>query len=71
MVINQLIEGVVSAKRLATYLSGDELQSDARQVTLNPVLCAGDVVCLDTSDVINVCNRVLGFRYQGWRIFLV
>ena len=54
MVINQLIEGIVSAKRLATYLSGDELQSDARQVTLNPDLRAGDVVCLDSSDVIHV-----------------
>ena len=45
MVINQLIEGIVSAKRLATYLSGDELQPDARQVTINPILRAGDVVC--------------------------
>ncbi len=44
MVINQIIEGVVSAKRLRTYLSGGELQPDAREVTLNPDLCAGDVV---------------------------
>ncbi|KAI9464554.1 P-loop containing nucleoside triphosphate hydrolase protein [Lactarius psammicola] len=49
MVINQVIEGVVSARRLRTYLSGDELQLDAREVTLNPDLCAGDVV-LDIKD---------------------
>ena len=47
MVVNQLIEGVVSAKRLETYLRGDELQPDARQVTLNPNLCSGDVVCVE------------------------
>ena len=44
MLISQIIEGVVSAKRLGTYLSGDELQPNAREVTLNPDLCAGDVV---------------------------
>ncbi|KAF8271622.1 metal resistance protein YCF1 [Lactarius quietus] len=44
MLINQVIEGVVSAKRLETYLKGDELQPDARQVTPNSVLCAGDEV---------------------------
>ncbi|KAI9440473.1 P-loop containing nucleoside triphosphate hydrolase protein [Lactarius indigo] len=49
MLINQVIEGVVSAKRLRTYLSGSELQPDAREVTLNPDLCAGDVV-LDIKD---------------------
>ncbi|KAH9000229.1 P-loop containing nucleoside triphosphate hydrolase protein [Lactarius akahatsu] len=49
MLINQVIEGVVSAKRLKTYLSGGELQPDAREVTLNPDLCAGDVV-LDIKD---------------------
>ena len=47
MVVNQLIEGFVSAKRLETYLRGDELQPDARQVTLNPSLCSGDVVCFE------------------------
>ncbi len=42
--INQIIEGVVSAQRLGAYLGGDELQRDAREVALNPNLCAGDVV---------------------------
>lgn len=55
MVINQLIEGVVSAQRLSTYLSGDELQPDAREVTLNPHLCAGDVVRLKISEMVLVC----------------
>ncbi|KAI0255781.1 P-loop containing nucleoside triphosphate hydrolase protein [Lactifluus subvellereus] len=44
IITNQLIEGLVSAKRLKTFLDGDELQPDAREVSLSPNLCTGDVV---------------------------
>ncbi|KAI0272641.1 hypothetical protein BC834DRAFT_840866 [Gloeopeniophorella convolvens] len=44
MITNQIIEGIVSAKRLQDFLRGSELQPDAREVTLNPDLCTGDVV---------------------------
>jgi hypothetical protein len=46
IITNQIIEGFVSVKRLKEFLGGDELQPDARQVTLNPKLSTGDAVCL-------------------------
>ncbi|KAH9967354.1 metal resistance protein YCF1 [Russula dissimulans] len=45
MLTNQVIEGFVSARRLKIFLDGDELQPDAREITINPNLCPGDVVC--------------------------
>ena len=45
MLTNQAIEGIVSAKRVKTFLDGDELQPDARDIRLNPNLVEGDVVC--------------------------
>ncbi|KAI0305966.1 metal resistance protein YCF1 [Multifurca ochricompacta] len=44
ILVNQIIEGVVSAKRLQSYLGGDELQPDARDLVLNSSLRIGDVV---------------------------
>jgi hypothetical protein len=46
MLTNQVIEGFVSARRLKIFLDGDELQPDAREITINPNLCPGDVVRL-------------------------
>ena len=66
MLINQLIEGVVSAKRVKAFLDGDELQPDAREVTLSPSLCTGDVVCYPegrNGDVLG--NGVSGIRNRG------
>jgi len=45
LLTNQAIEGIVSAKRVKAFLDGDELQSDARDIRLNPNLVAGDMVC--------------------------
>ncbi|KAH9975853.1 P-loop containing nucleoside triphosphate hydrolase protein [Lactifluus volemus] len=44
MITNQIIEGFVSARRLKAFLGGNELQPDAREVTLNANLSSGDVV---------------------------
>ncbi len=72
MLINQLIEGFVSAKRVKTFLDGDELQPNAREIILNSNICAGDVVCSGELLCVRVSsNTVLGVRHQGWRIRLV
>ncbi|KAI0285929.1 metal resistance protein YCF1 [Russula aff. rugulosa BPL654] len=44
LLTNQAIEAFVSAKRVKAFLDGDELQSDARDIRLNPNLVVGDVV---------------------------
>ncbi|KAA1470346.1 P-loop containing nucleoside triphosphate hydrolase protein [Dentipellis sp. KUC8613] len=43
-VTSNIIEALVSVKRLSAFLRADELQSDARRLIRNPNLCDGDVV---------------------------
>jgi hypothetical protein len=65
IITNQIIEGFVSAKRLKVFLGGDELQPDAREVTVNPNLSTGDVVCYsECSDVNILGNEVSGVGNQ-------
>ena len=44
MVTSNIIEALVSVKRLSTFFNADELQPDVRQVVNNTVLEQGDVV---------------------------
>lgn len=71
MITNQAIEAFVSAKRVKAFLDGDELQSDARDIRLNPNLVVGDVVCCGVWRYGDLSNSVSGARNQGWRIQLV
>jgi hypothetical protein len=45
MVTSNIIEAWVSVKRLSTFLDATELQPDARKVTEDVELKAGDEVC--------------------------
>ena len=44
MVISNLVEAIVSVKRISTFLDSDELQTDARTITLKENIQDGDEV---------------------------
>ena len=44
MVISNLVEAIVSVKRISTFLDSDELQIDARTITLKENIQGGDEV---------------------------
>ena len=44
MVISNLVEAMVSVKRISSFLDSDELQSDARDIILKENIQAGDEV---------------------------
>jgi hypothetical protein len=66
MITNQIIEGFVSARRLKAFLGGNELQPDAREVTLNANLSSGDVVCHSRYSDGNIfCKNASGVGNQS------
>lgn len=44
MVISNLVEAIVSVKRISSFLDSDELQNDARDVVLKENIQVGDEV---------------------------
>jgi len=44
MVISNLVEAIVSVKRISSFLDSDELQTDARNITLKENIQDGDEV---------------------------
>jgi len=44
MVISNLVEAIVSVKRISSFLDSDELQTDARHITLKENIQDGDEV---------------------------
>jgi len=44
MVISNLVEAIVSVKRISSFLDSDELQTDARNITLKENIQEGDEV---------------------------
>lgn len=47
-VTSSIIEAMVSINRLSKFLAADELQSNARKVSINSDLRTGDIVKADT-----------------------
>lgn len=44
MVVSNLVEAIVSVKRISSFLDSDELQTDARNITLKENIQDGDQV---------------------------
>lgn len=52
MVTSNIVESIVSLKRISDFLKADELQADAREVVEQPLLKLGDEVCLVSSPIL-------------------
>jgi ABC-type multidrug transport system fused ATPase/permease subunit len=50
-VVSNIIEALVSVKRLSAFFNAAELQPDAREIIEKPELRPGDEVCLRLSDI--------------------
>ena len=50
-VITNIIEAIVSIKRLSSFLAADELQPDARKLIERSSLRIGDEVCLSLPEM--------------------
>lgn len=58
MVISSLIETIVSIKRISSFLDSDELQPDARDVTVKEDIQVGD-------DVLSITNGEFFWSKDG------
>lgn len=73
MVTSNLVESIVSLKRISDFLKAGELQADARQVVEKPQLKAGDEVSMIMLYLLCPSAEARGYvgdNYQGWRVLL-